>query len=239
MGYGWRQRIGLILPSSNTTMEPEIYEMAPEGVSIHTARMRLREVRAGALREMAEDAEGAAELLPTAGVNLILYGCTTGSLLGGVDWEKELMEKIQGGGEAPSFSTATAVVEALRELGAERIVVATPYIEELNDLERRFLESQGFEVLKMRGLGLVSNLKIGREPPSTAYCLAREVFRSEADAVFISCTNFRTIEIIEVLEADLGRPVVTSNQASMWKALKMGGVGENIFGYGRLLEGYL
>lgn len=237
--YGWRLRIGLIVPSSNTTMEPEFYGMAPEGVSIHTARMRLREVRAETLREMAEDAARAAELLSTAGVNLILYGCTTGSLLGGADWEKELIEKVQGSGGVPSFSTATAVVESLRELEAEKVVVATPYIEELNELERNFLESQGFEVLKMRGLGLVRNLDIGREPPSTAYRLAREVFRPEADAVFISCTNFRTIEIIEALEADLRRPVVTSNQASIWKALRMGRVREGIFGFGRLLEEHL
>ena len=234
--YGWRLRIGLIVPSSNTTMEPEIYEMAPKGVSIHTARMKLREVTTEALREMAEEAAGAAELLSTAGVDLILYGCTTGSILGGSDWESVLMEKVQKSGGAPSFSTAMALVEALRELEAEGIAVATPYIDELNDLERKFLESKGFEVLNIKGLGLERNLDIGREPPSTAYRLAREVFRAEADAIFISCTNFRTIEIIGALEADLERPVVTSNQASMWKALRMGRVGERVPGFGRLLK---
>ena len=236
MGYGWRLRIGLIVPSSNTTMESEFFMMAPEGVSIHTARMLLREARAEALREMSKDAERGASLLSTAAVDVILYGCTTGSLLGGSEWEKELMERVQRSGKAPSFSTATAVVDALKELGAEKIVVATPYIEELNALEKHFLESQGFKVLEMKGLGLMRNLDIGRETPSTAYRLAREVFRPEADAVFISCTNFRTIEVIGALEADFGRPVVTSNQASMWKALRVGGVGERVFGYGRLLE---
>ena len=236
MGYGWRLRIGLIVPSSNTTMESEFFMMAPEGVSIHTARMLLREARAEALREMSKDAERGASLLSTAAVDVILYGCTTGSLLGGSEWEKELMERVQRSGEALSFSTATAVVDALKELGAEKIVVATPYIEELNALEKHFLESHGFKVLEMRGLGLLRNLDIGREPPSTAYRLAREVFRPEADAIFISCTNLRTIEVIEALEADFARPVVTSNQASMWKVLRVGGVGERVFGYGRLLE---
>jgi len=232
-------RIGLIVPSSNTTMEPEFYEMAPEGVSIHTARMRLREVQAEALREMAEDATEAAELLSTAGVNLLVYGCTTGSLLGGTEWERKLVEKIQRFGRVPSFSTSGAVVEALKEFEAEKIVVATPYIEKLNALEKGFLEDHGFEVLGMKGLGLVSNLEIGKEPPSAAYRLACDVFRPEADAVFISCTNFRTIEVIEALEADLGKPIVTSNQASMWKALSAGGIREKIFGYGGLLEEHL
>jgi len=220
-------------------MEPEFYKMAPEGVSIHTTRIGLKEVRADALREMTEDAAEAAQLLSTAGVNLIVYGCTTGSLLGGVEWERKLMEKVQENGGAPSFSTASAVVEALRELEATKLVVATPYIEELNTLEKNFLEAHGFEVLQMRGLGLVRNLDIGKEAPSTAYRLAREVFRKEADAVFISCTNLRTIEVIKALEADLGRPVMTSNQASMWKALRTGGVRERIFGYGSLLEEHM
>jgi len=237
--YGWRLRIGLIVPSSNTTMEPEFYEMVPEGVSIHTARMRLREVRIEALREMAEDAAEAAELLSTAGVNLLVYGCTTGSLLGGIEWERKLIDRVQRGGGVPSFSTAEAVIEALKKLEAEKIVVATPYLEELNALGKSFLEDHGFEVLGMKGLGLVSNLDIGKEPPSTAYRLAREVFRPEADAVFISCTNFRTIEVIEALEADLGKPVVTSNQASLWKALRVGGIREKIFGYGSLLEEHI
>ena len=232
-------RIGLIVPSSNTTMEPEFYKMAPEGVSIHTARIRLKEVRAEALREMAEDVAGAAELLSTAGVNLIVYGCTTGSLLGGIEWERGLIKKIQESGGSTSFSTALAIVEALREFGAKRIVVATPYIEELNALEESFLEAHGFEVLQMQGLGLVRNLDIGREAPSTAYRLAHEVFKTEADAVFISCTNLRTIEVIKALEVDLGRPVVTSNQASMWKALRTGGFKERILGYGSLLEEHM
>jgi len=239
MVYGWRLRIGLIVPSSNTTMEPEFYEMAPEGVSMHTARMRLREVRAEALREMGEDAAGAAELLSAAGVDLLVYGCTTGSLIGGVEWEKRLMDRVQKSGGAPSFSTASAVIEALRAFNAKKIVVATPYIEELNTLEKNFLEAHGFEAIEMKGLGFVSNLNIGKEPSSTVYRLAREVFKPEADAVFISCTNFRTIEVIEALEADLDRPVVTSNQASMWKALKTGEVRQKIFGYGSLLEEHM
>jgi maleate isomerase len=117
--------------------------------------------------------------------------------------------------------------------------VATPYIKELNTLEKNFLEAHGFDVLQIRGLSLVRNLDIGKELPSTAYRLAHEVFKTEADAIFISCTNLRTIEIIKALEADLGRPVVTSNQASMWKSLRTGGIREKIPGYGLLLEEHM
>ena len=235
MMYGWRLRIGLIVPSSNTTMESEFHAMRPEGVSVHTARMRLVEATPEELRRMAEDAQRAAELLATADVDVIIYGCTTGSLVGGVEWEEELRERIEGETGVETLTTAGAVVEALRALGVKRVCVATPYIRELDELEARFLGEQGFEVLAIRGLGLRRNTEIGGLPPWTAYRLAREAYREEADGVFISCTNFRTIEVIEPLERELGKPVVTSNQASMWAALRLRRL--PLEGYGRLLRG--
>ncbi|MEM3831723.1 MAG: aspartate/glutamate racemase family protein [Sulfolobales archaeon] len=137
-----------------------------------------------------------------------------------------------------SITTAQAVIEALKTLGAREIVVATPYIEEINERERRFLEDQGFRVLRIKGLGIRKNTEIGRLPPWTAYRLALEAIRDlRADALFISCTNFRTIEIIEALESRLGIPVISSNTASMWLALRSIGVKDRI-PYGRLLREY-
>jgi maleate isomerase len=219
-------------------MEPEFWRMAPEGVSVHTSRVRLSEVTPEALRLMASEVVRAAEELATAEVNVIVYGCTSGSLLEGVEWEERLRREIRERAGVEAITTAQAVVEALRALGIRRVAVATPYIDEINSRERSFLERSGFTVVRIRGLGIVRNTDIGRQPPWVAYRLAKEVAREagrSADGVFISCTNFRTIEVIELLESELQLPVVSSNTASMWLALRTLGIRDRL-SYGRLLR---
>jgi len=232
--YGWRGRLGLIVPSSNTTMEMELHDYLPFGVSLHTARMPLRNVTEEELLKMSALALESARLLKDADVELILYGCTSGSFIGGKDYEKELEAKIEDEVNVPVVSTSTAVVEALKILDAQSLLVITPYTEEINGREKDFLEANGFEVLDMRGLGIEDNLTIGRLEPHEAYRLAKASFIEEADAVFISCTNLRTFEVIGPLEEDLGLPVVTSNQASLWLALREMDVMEKIPELGRL-----
>jgi maleate isomerase len=233
--YGWRGRIGLIIPSSNTTMEPELYRIAPPGVSIHISRIPLKDVTRDSLLEMERHTLRAAMELLDANVDLVLYGCTSGSLIGGPGFDRMISSKISETIKRPAVTTATAVIEALETIGARRIVVATPYIDEVNDEERRFLESHGIRVMRIMGLGIKNNLDIGRITPEEVYRFARSLYSEGADALFISCTNLRTIEIIEPLERDLGIPVVTSNQASLWSALRRLGVRDRIQGYGRLL----
>ena len=232
--YGWRGRLGLIVPSSNTTMEMELHEALPEGVSLHTARVPLRNVTEEELVKMNTLAVEAAKLLRDAGVEMILYGCTSGSFIGGKDYEKELEAKIEEEVNVPVVSTSTAVVEALKMLDARDILVITPYTDEINQREREFLEANEFNVLDIRGLGIEDNTRIGKLEPHEAYRLTKASFMDEADAVFISCTNLRTFEIIEPLEEDLGIPVVTSNQASLWLALREMDVMERIPWLGRL-----
>ncbi len=234
--YGWRARIGLLIPSSNTTMEPEFWELAPYGVSIHTARMPLKEVTPEALEEMEKESLRGAKLLADAGVDIIMYGCTSGSLIKGIGYDQEISEKLSKESKKKVITTSTAVISALKEVKAEKICVATPYIEEVNSKEKEFLEGNGFEVIEIKGLGIKENLEIGRQPPWAAYRLAKEVYSEDADALFISCTNFRTLEVLEALEEDLGIPVISSNSASMWLCLKELGIREEIEGFGYLLS---
>ncbi len=236
--YGWRGRLGLIVPSSNTTMEMELHEALPEGVSLHTARVPLKNVTEEELVKMNALAVEAAKLLRDAGVEMILYGCTSGSFIGGKDYEKKLEAKIEEEVNVPVVSTSTAVVEALKILDARDVLVITPYTEEINSREREFLEANGFNVLDIRGLGIEDNTQIGKLEPYEAYRLAKASFMDEADAIFISCTNLRTFEIIEPLEEDLGIPVVTSNQASLWLALREMDVMERIPWLGRLFTDF-
>lgn len=216
-------------------MESEFWKVVPDGVSIHTARMRLIEASAEALKEMAKEALKAAEDLATANVNLILYGCTTGSLIEGIRWEQELSESIRLRTGVKAITTAFAVIEALKALSIKNVAVATPYIEELNEKEKVFLEECGFKVVRMKGLNILKNTEIGMQPSWVSYKLARDVYTHDVDGIFISCTNFRTLDILEKLESDLNKPVVSSNSASIWLALKELGVREQIKGYGKLL----
>ncbi|WP_243670113.1 hypothetical protein [Vulcanisaeta sp. JCM 16161] len=125
------------------------------------------------------------------------------------------------------MATAGAVVDALKRLGANRVLVVTPYIDELNVKEREFLEAHGFKVVDIRGLGIVDNTVIGSLDPRTAYEAAIKAynqFSSDFDALFISCTNWRTFEVIGVIERQINKPVISSNSATLWSILKELGI---------------
>ena len=226
-------RIGLLLPSSNTTMEPDFIRMAPDGVTVHSARMLLEDVTPESLERMAGEAEQAARLLSTADVEIMVYGCTSGSLIRGVEWETSLVRKIETASDTPTVTTAGAVVEALRALGARKIRVFTPYTDPVNRLEKTFLEAHGFQVASIRGLGLVDNLKIGRVTPAEIERLVDS--GPGAECLFISCTNLPAVPLVQALEERHRMPVVTSNQASMWASLKRLGK-PGVEGYGTLLR---
>jgi maleate isomerase len=234
--YGWRARIGLIIPSLNVTAEPEFYRLAPLGVSVHTSRLLFEKGTAENLEKMADDTDKAAYQLATACVDVIAYACTTGSLIKGLGWDREIINLIEKQTRIPATTTSTAAIEAFSELGVRRVAVATPYIRELNDKEQAFFEGHGVEVVNIEGLGYTSGEDLHREPPTAAYKLAKRVNRNEADCVFISCTDFKSIEILDVLEKDLGKPVLCSNTVTLWAVLKRIGLRQPIEGYGEILR---
>jgi len=228
-------KFGLIVPSSNTTMEAEFWRMASGWATVHTSRMRLLKITVDELDEMEEMMEEASMLLADAEVNLIGYGCTSGSLFKGKDHDKEIERKITDKTGIPAVATAKAVIEALGKLHIGRVCVATPYTEEINRLEKNFLEQNEIDVLKIKGLNIVNNTEVGNKEPHVTYELAKEVFTPETQGVFISCTNFRTIEVIDQLEKELKVPVISSNTATFWAMMKKAGHKRKIKGYGKLL----
>lgn len=226
--FGWRGRVGLLVPSSNTTMESEFSMCLPEGVSLHTARLPLREVTVKGLEEMDEFVRAGAQTLADADVDVIVFGCTTGSLFLGAEHAEAIADEIEQITSLPAVVTAKAVVDSIKEKGGQRIVVATPYIDELNQREKEFLEANGFEVLAIEGLGFKDNLEIGKQEPYVAYRLGRRMLEQNpaADLLFISCTNFRTFGIINLLVDDMRKPVITSNQATLIQTLRTLGISE-------------
>ena len=184
---------------------------------------------------MIERLEESASLLAMAKVDLIVFGCTSASVLEGAGWDEELIQRMEAATGIPSIATATAVVEALRTLGIQRVAVATPYSDEVNQREAAFLEGNGLSVVNLEGLGYEDSYRIPATPLEQVYQLARSADRPEAEGIFISCTNFPTLGVIDRLEADIAKPMVTSNQASLWLALRRLGVEASIPDGGQLL----
>lgn len=230
--YGWKGRIGVLIPAPNTTTEPEFNRMAPEGVSIHATRMALKDATPPALMRMEKEIYKAASLMAQAKPDVLVMACTSGSFIKGVGYDRKLIEKVTRQTQVKTLTSSTAVIAALKLLGITKVAVATPYVDEVNAKEKEFIEENGIRVTCMKGLGRASGM--GLLEPHVAYKLAIEVDSLEAEGVFISCTNFRTIEILEALEKNRGKPVISSNQASMALALRALGIRQEVRGFGSL-----
>jgi len=233
--YGWRARIGILVPASDTTCENEFRKMAPEGVSIHVSRMAFPGTNTPeALSRLIDEVEEVAKLLIPASVDAIAFCCTSGSFIKGPGYDQEIIRRIKRVFPGTVTTTTTSVIEAFKALDIKRVAVASPYIDEINQALKRYLESVGIEVVSIKGLGIVKDTEVGKLTPEVAYELAKKIDRPEAQAVFISCTNFRSLEVIDILEKDLEKPVVTSNQATMWNLLRLLGIHGSIKRYGEL-----
>ncbi len=169
-------------------------------------------------------------------MGVIAFGCTSGSFVGGPGYDERLTRIIESETGVGATTTTTAVIRALHALRVSRIALATPYIDEVTRLEVDYLQANGFEVTNWQGGGIVGVADIQECPPEVSYRRARAVDNDRAEAVFISCTGFRTIENIALLEADLGKPVISSNQATYADCLRILGVGGGLPQFGSLFE---
>ena len=237
--YGPRGRIGLITLATDAGVLPEYALLPPPSVTIYPAPIPLPrgEVTPAALSEMlaGDELERAARLLTGIDPGIILFACTTGSLVHGLGWDRELIGRIERASGRPATTTTTAVLAALRAVGATSLAIVTPYLNDLNEIERRFFIDSGFRVAAIAGLDCPTDAAIGRLGPRDAVELVARVDCPEADAIFISCTNFHCLEAVAAIEARHGKPVITSNQAGAWHALRRLGIPDPIPGYGRLL----
>lgn len=234
--HGWRAKIGIMIPSINTVMESEMWQMAPPGLSVHTSRMHFLTTNAEELKEMANQTERCAKELGTAECDVVVYGCTSGSFVHGLVWEESLKEKIADTAKCKAVTASGALKKAIECFGVKRLSIATPYINELVELEDRFFESLGYEVVSAAGLGHDNALVIEKVSPEFNYAYAKSIVKDETDLLIISCTDFRSIEIIKKLEDDLGIPVLSSNQACMWASMRAAGLKDKLLEYGSLFN---
>jgi maleate isomerase len=232
--YGQRLRIGMLLPSGNPIIEPQVNAMLPQGVALYVTRLPLRGSSEAELLAMARNVEEAARLLGDAGVGLIAFNCTAVSTYSKA-MEADIQQRIASATGLPALMTSAAIVEALKILGARKVVLLTPYIPEVNEREVAFLAVEGLEVLSETGLGLDTNTEMAKLAPEVWIDLARQNKDLRADAYLVSCTAVRSAEVIDELERELGRPVVTSNQAITWHCLRTAGILDRVRGFGALL----
>ena len=233
-----RRRIGLLLPSSNTTQEPEFARILPDGVTLHIARLPLRTIDASATARIVEDIEIESRKLADADVDVIVLAATAPSCRNGIGYDKELIQRIECAARRKATTASTGLIQALQVLDVNRLVIAAPWSDETNATTAAFIEASGFRVLAQRAVGHVNNLEIGRLEEQTAFDLGVAVDQPDAEAVLLACGNWLTLGIVDRLESAIGKPVLTTNQVSLWAALVLAGYHAPVFGWGRLLREY-
>jgi len=234
--YGWRGKIGLLVPSTNIPAEMDAHRLVPEGISVTTGRVRfVGEATVDTVRTHLGYLNEAADLLATAGVDVMVYGMTGGSIVKGPAGDKELAEQLQRRTGVPFITASAAMVEAFHTLGVKRIVCLAPYPGEFNTLLAQYFTAHGIETVAIKTMGLKDVRQILRVTPYTQYEAVKDCDLAAAEGVFISATGWSTIDAIRLVEQDVGKPVVTAIQGGIWAALKHLGVRGGVAGFGRLL----
>jgi maleate isomerase len=232
-------RVGLLIPSSNSLIEPEYYAVMPRSVSVHFARLTMTEVTDAGLARQNEDVALQSAQLAEANVEVILFCQTAASFHKGLNYDVELKRRIERESGKPALTAARTVVDALNTLGVRRVAMAAPFVPEVLENSRRFLSNNGFEVVAAEGLAYADNFSIALIGLDTVRELVRRVDRSEADAIIIPGGNMPCLSIVEEMEEELGKPVVTTNQAGIWALLRYLEGFDGLTGLGRLLREHI
>jgi maleate isomerase len=210
-------RIGLIVPSSNTVMEPDFHRNLGQPAIVSTTRIFLETVtREAETRMLEEDLPQAAELIRTTAPDVVVFGCTSAGALGSLAHDRAIGERIEKVTGARVITVLQAVLSQLHVIGPRKLAVFTPYIPDLTNGVASSLAEAGFPPLKAIGMGIQANLEIGRVAPAEIVDFVESQIEGSApDCIFLSCTNWRAIEAIEPLHRKLGIPIVSSNQSAI------------------------
>ena len=230
-----RAKIGYVLLATEQTVQDDVIKLQPPGVGIHFTRAAIADSITNDSLSAQVDllADCAASLLPDGSLDVVCYACTSGSLV--IGEERVFAELNRGTPNAIATSLISGVIRALETLQARRIVIATPYLDEVNQREVDYLEQAGFEVISICGLNLEKDSDMVRVAPDyiTEFALAQD--RTDADAIFVSCGALRTLDVIAEIETRAGKPAICSNQAMIWDCLRLAGIDDHFEGFGRLL----
>lgn len=230
------QRMGLLVPSSNYAQEPEFAAMLPDHVSLHVTRLKLASVDPDSTVKIVAELEEAAGRLADAAVDVVVLAATAPSTRLGKGYDAQLIKRMEDAAGKPATTAATAMLDAFAAMGVRRIALAAPWSSQVNRTVAAFIEAHGIEVVSQVAMEVVRNNDIGRLPSETAVEQGLLADRPEADAVFLACGNWWTGRIVDRLEAQVKKPVLTTNNMTMWHALRKMGHAASLPGCGRLLR---
>ena len=237
-GDGRRARLGIVVPSVNTVMEPWAQKVVPDGVSIFASRMFIPPAMTpDAFIEMDRN-EGKAAIRQLSSVfpDAIAYGCTASSIVQGLAYDAHLRAEIEETYKAPSTTAAHAILTAAKTLGIATVSIVSPYTREVDEAEHRYFAGAGLTVVGGACLGIADGFALAEPEPDALFELGLRGFDKRADGLIMTCLNTRSHTVIDRLEQALGKPVITSTQATLWHALRLAGIDDRIAGYGTLLE---
>jgi maleate cis-trans isomerase len=206
---------------------------------LHSARLPLRTVDSSSTAAIVEDIETESQKLADADVDAIVLAATAPSSRNGLGYDQELIKRIEAASGKKATTASTALIQALTVLNAKRLVIAAPWSDATNATSVAFIEASGFTVLAHSAMGHVSNLGIGLLDEQTAYDMGVAVDRPDAQAVMLACGNWLTTGIVDRLEAAVGKPVLTTNQVSLWAVLRLADYHAPVFGWGSLLREHM
>jgi len=235
--YGWRARIGHVAPSRGDTLVYEFYKIFSEGFMILNTTGTVRQLVDGDFENQLERIEEAVQDLVENQCDSIIFSGSPLFTRLPFGSDRQLGQKLSDKFGVPVAAGLTAEVEALKAMNCKKLVVGTPYPEELNDRLKRHLEASGLEVLQIAGYGVRKNADLTDLPVHASYKIAKRLYAKagDADGVFIACPRWPTLPDVELLEQEIKKPVVTSSLACIWYAMKLIDVKENVRGFGRLM----
>ncbi len=222
-------KIGLMVPANNTTMEGELLEWLPQGATCRTLRIP----RQQGLLTMADipayvgQAESLAGAFAEDPVDLVVYGCTAAGILAGPERDAGIAASLSRITGSPCVTTASSMVESLREAGAHDIALVTPYSAEVNEQLKSLLARSGIAVRRMSSFEAANVEELGKIGADAVAARARETMDMECDALFIACSQLPTRSVVGALEREFGRPVWSSIKATAWRACGALGVALN------------
>lgn len=231
---GWRCKIGLLVPIDNLVIEPEFVETAPDGVTTHSTRLRTMK-----LPDMPTDAEPEAENLGVMGADVIAYACNASSFVDGPGGDERIANRLGELAGVPATTASTAMVRALHAVDAESAAVISPYADEEQRRLREFIEGNGVDVTTLTGMDLAADepeglAEMNEETAEDTYRRVRTADTGDADVVFVASTNIESFGRLNELEVDLGKPVMSTNQALLWHALQLANVTTDSINVGSL-----
>ena len=236
----WRARIGILNPNPNINLTCEWTNLLPDGVTHNEAVMGLSAVTSDMLVEMRKSAISEATKLADSNLDIILFACTSGSFVGGLGYDEAIIKELEEAVKIPATTSSTCVLTAMRDLKANKMALIGPYTKDLFDIEIKFYKDLGIDTLYSNNLNLyeINDIVEQHQKPYMYYQLAKEAYRaaSDIDVIFITCMQSPALEIVNIIQQETGKPVISSCIASLYGVLKMLGIREQIKELGKLGE---